>query len=117
MLDHDLSLNDFQNMQPPAALREKLAHVAELSQNQPFDTKPATEKTEVWLGRTQTRLFAVFICYDSRPSLIRAHLARRENIDQDDSVSLLVDPFQDRRRGILFQVNPMRAVRRRVGWR
>ena len=106
MLDHDLTLADFPNMQPSPALQQKLAHVAELSQNQPFDTKPASEKTEVWLGRTHTALFAVFICYDSRPNLMRAHLARRENIDQDDYVSLLVDPFQDRRRGILFEVNP-----------
>lgn len=105
-LEHGLTLADFPGMQPTPALRDKLAHVAELSQNQPFDTKPASERTEVWLARTRTTLYTVFICYDSRPALIRSHLARRENIDQDDSVSLLVDPFQDRRRGILFQVNP-----------
>ena len=107
LLDRDLTLADFPNMQPSPELHEKLAHIAELSQNQPFDTRPASEKTEVWLGRTHTTLFAVFICYDTRPNLMRAHLARRENIDQDDFVSLLVDPFQDRRRGILFEVNPI----------
>ncbi|MFN2977199.1 carbohydrate binding family 9 domain-containing protein [Terriglobus aquaticus] len=115
LLEHDLSLADFQDMQPSPALRDKLAHIAELSQNQPFDTKPASEKTEVWLGRTHTTLFAVFVCYDSRPNLMRAHLARRENIDQDDYVSLLVDPFQDRRRGILFEVNPL-GVQADANW-
>ncbi len=115
MLDHGLTLADFPNMEPAPALHGKLAHVAELSQNQPFDTKPASERTEVWLGRTHTALFAVFICYDSRPNLMRAHLARRENIDQDDFVSLLVDPFQDRRRGILFEVNPL-GVQADANW-
>ena len=105
-IDHDLSLNDFAGMKPTAALREHLAHVANLVQNQPFDGKPATERTEVWLARTDTAFFAVFVCYDHRPETIRGHLARRENISADDSVGLLLDAFQDRRRGVLFQLNP-----------
>ncbi|MBE7181438.1 MAG: carbohydrate binding family 9 domain-containing protein, partial [Terriglobus roseus] len=115
LLDRPVSLADFSNMEPVPALRGKLAYVAELSQNQPFDTKPASERTEVWLGRTRTTLFVVFACHDSRPNLMRAHLARRENIDQDDYVSLLVDPFQDRRRGILFEVNPL-GVQADANW-
>lgn len=106
MLDHDLTLGDFAGMKPTPALRDKLAHVADMIQNQPLDGKPATERTEVWLGRTHTSFFAVFVCYDHLPATMRSHLARRENIGNDDSVGLLLDPFQDRRRGILFQLNP-----------
>ena len=115
LLDHDLSLADFPNMQPSQVLRDKLGHIPEFTQNEPFDTKPASEKTEVWLARTHTTLFVVFVCYDSRPSLMRAHLARREAIDQDDYVSILVDPFQDRRRGVLFEVNPL-GVQADANW-
>ena len=39
-------------------------------------------------------------------SEIRGHLARRENILKDDNVSVLLDPFQDHRIGVLFIVNP-----------
>ena len=105
-LEHDLTLNDFADMKPAPALQDKLAHVPEMVQNQPADGKPATEHTEVWLGRTETTLFAVFICYDHRPATIRGHLARRENIGADDSVGLLLDTFEDRRHGVLFQLNP-----------
>ncbi len=106
LLEHDLSLGDFAGMKPTPALAEKLAHVGAMVQNQPQDGKPATEPTEVWLGRTSTTLFAVFVCFDHQPATLRGHLARRENISNDDSVGLLLDPFQDRRRGILFQLNP-----------
>ena len=106
MLDHDLTLGDFVGMKPSAAARQKLAYVNEMVQNQPQDGKPATERTEVWLGRTHTTFFVVFVCYDHQPQTMRSHLARRENISNDDSVGLLLDPFQDRRRGVLFQLNP-----------
>jgi hypothetical protein len=75
-------------------------------QNQPTDGAPATEKTEVWLGRTSSALYVVFVCFDDHPELIRTHLARRENITKDDYVSIVFDPFQDRQRGVEFQVNP-----------
>ncbi len=105
-IDHDLSLADFDGMKPKAALRDKLAFASEFVQNQPADGKPPTERTEAYLGRTATTFFAAFVCYDSRVSTIRGHLSRRENIGADDSVGLLLDPFQDRRRGVLFQLNP-----------
>ncbi len=41
----------------------------------------------------------------SASGLIRNHLSRRENILNDDNVTVLLDPFQDRRHGVLFQVN------------
>jgi Domain of unknown function (DUF5916) len=106
LLDHGLTLADFAGMQPRPELRERLAHLGGFIQNQPTDGAPATEKTEVWLGRTSTALYVVFVCFDDHPELIRSHLARRENITKDDYVSIVFDPFQDRQRGVEFQVNP-----------
>ncbi len=105
-IDRAVTLNDFSGMKPSAWVSENLARTDAFVQNQPPDGKPPTERTEVWMGRTETTLFAVFVCYDHRTGAIRGHLARRENISADDSVGLLLDPFQDRRRGVLFQLNP-----------
>lgn len=92
-------------MAPREDLRSKLTSVSEFIQSSPDDGSPVTEKTEVWMAYTKTTLYFVFICHDSQPNLIRDHLARRENIAFDDSVSVLLDPFQDRRIGVYFTVN------------
>ena len=105
LIDQPLRLEDFAGMQPRADLRDKLGQVSGFIQNTPSDGKQATEATEVWLGHTKSTFYAVFLCFDSHPSLIRTHLARRENIQNDDNVTVLLDPFQDRRRGVQFQVN------------
>jgi hypothetical protein len=105
LIDQALHLSDFPNMAPRAELRGKLASVSDFIQSVPVDGSPATEKTEVWMGYSKTMLYFVFICHDSHPNLIRDHLARRENIFFDDTVSVLLDPFQDRRIGVYFTVN------------
>ena len=106
LIDSPLHLTDFPGMRPRADLRARLAHVSDFIQNSPFDGQPATEKTEVWMAHTKSTLYFVFICYDRHPELIRGHLARRENILNDDGVAVGLDPFRDRRLGTLFRVNP-----------
>ena len=105
-INKPLTLADFAGMEPKPELRAQLARLGGFIQNTPTDGAPATERTEVWLGRTSTDLYVVFLCFDKHPELIRSHLARRENILNDDYVSVNLDPFQDRRRGVEFQVNP-----------
>ncbi len=106
LIDQGLHLADFAGMAPRAGLRSRLAMVADFIQNTPADGQPATEKTEVWLARTKSTIYFVFICYDRHPELIRSHLARRENILNDDGVAVLFDPFRDRRLGVFLRVNP-----------
>jgi hypothetical protein len=106
LISDPLKLGDFAGMAPRPGLRSKLAEVSEFIQQYPHDGQTGTEKTEVWMAHTRTVLYFVFLCYDRQPSQIRGHLARRENIQTDDNVSILLDPFQDRRKGVLFSVNP-----------
>ena len=106
LLEHPVTLSDFPDMKPRPELRDKLAHLTQFIQNSPVDGAPATEATEVYLGRTGSALYIVFVCFDRHPELIRTHLARRENILKDDYVTVNLDPFQDRQRGVEFQVNP-----------
>ncbi len=105
-LSAPLRLADFEGMKPTEALADHLAHVSDFIQTAPNDGQPATEKTDVYLGYTPTTLYVVFVCFDHHPGLIRSHLARRENVTADDNVVVLVDPFQDHRRGVYFQLNP-----------
>jgi hypothetical protein len=106
LLDRPISLRDFPDMAPTPDLKDKLGHLTQFIQNTPTDGAPATEPTEVYIGRTNTTLYIVFLCFDRHPELIRTHLARRENILKDDYVTVNLDPFQDRQRGVEFQVNP-----------
>ncbi len=106
LLSSPLTLADFAGMEPRPELKDKLGHLVPFIQNAPVDGAPATERTEVYLARTGTALYVVFLCFDQHPELIRTHLARRENILKDDYVTVNLDPFQDRQRGVEFQVNP-----------
>ncbi|MFZ1941126.1 MAG: DUF5916 domain-containing protein [Terracidiphilus sp.] len=106
LIARSLHLSDFPNMQPRPELRSRLAMVSGFIQNTPNDGQPATQRTEVWMAHTKSTLYFVFICYDDHPDLIRGHLARRENILTDDYVTVLLDPFRDRRLGVGFSVNP-----------
>ncbi len=115
LIEQTLHLSDFPNMQPRAELRKRLAEVSDFIQNTPTDGQPATEKTEVWLARTRSAIYFVFICFDGQPNLIRSHLARRENILNDDGVAIFLDPFRDRRLGTEFRVNPM-GVQADAAW-
>jgi hypothetical protein len=107
LLAEGLKLSDFAGMEPRQELKEKLLHITGFIQNSPSDGEPATEETEVWLGHTKTTFYLVFICHDRHPEQIRGHLARRENVGNDDNVWVVFDPFQDHRKGVLFKVNPM----------
>jgi hypothetical protein len=106
LLKEGLKLSEFTGMGPGPALKEKLVEVTGFVQNTPKDGEPATERTEVWIGHTRSTIYFVFICHDHSPAAIRGHLARRENTSGDDTVSVLLDPFQDRQKGVLFTVNP-----------
>ena len=110
-----LRLSDFAGMKPRPELKDKLLKITGFIQNSPSDGKPASEETEVWMGYTKSTFYLVFICYDHHADQIRGHLARRENILNDDNVSVLFDPFQDHRKGVLFTVNPV-GVQADAAW-
>ena len=115
LLPAGLRLADFEQMAPSEPLKGKLAKIENFTQNAPNNGQPPTERTDAYLGRTRTSLQIAFVCFDTRPADIRRHLARRENITTDDNVGILLDPFADRRHGVLFQVNPL-GVQADAAW-
>jgi hypothetical protein len=106
LLTEPLRLSDFAGMEPKPELKSQLVKVTGFVQNAPNDGERATQQTDVWISHTRYTIYFVFICHDDRPGAIRRHLARRENISGDDTVSVLLDPFQDRRKGVFFSINP-----------
>jgi hypothetical protein len=104
-INQPLKLDDFAGMVPHPELRDKLVHVTGFTQQQPADGKPASEATEVWMAFSRSTLYFVFLCHDSHTDQVRTHLARRENVQTDDNVVVLLDAFQDHRTGVMFQVN------------
>ncbi len=76
-------------------------------QIEPGDNLAASEKTEVFLAADRETLFIAFRAYDSDPSAIRARVSKRDDINEDDLVVLLLDTFNDRQRAYRFTFNPL----------
>tara|TARA_R100001143_G_C3357747_1_gene133588 strand:- start:548 stop:2770 length:2223 start_codon:yes stop_codon:yes gene_type:complete len=101
------TLADFAGMRPATPLASNMRKVDNFTQRQPNDGQSATQATEVYLGYDNDNLYAVFLAFDAQPNQIRANLSSRENIDGDDSVTLIVDTFNDQRSGYAFQTTPL----------
>jgi hypothetical protein len=74
-------------------------------QERPVEGAPATERTEVRLAFDSANLYVAVTAYYSDARLIRANLRDRDQTEQDDTVAVLFDPFQDQQRAYLFSVN------------
>ncbi len=106
-IDTAPSLEEFLGMQLPARWQGKLQKIDKLTQRVPSDGAPASQRTEIYLGYDDKNLYSVFVCFDSEPQKLRAHLARREDIFSDDTVEIMLDTFHDRRRAYAFMSNPL----------
>lgn len=76
----------------------------------PGDNVPPPVRTDFLVTYDDQNLYAAWKAQDPDPSQIRAHLMDRDAIDtfvQDDHVVLMVDPFNDERRGFQFRINPL----------
>ena len=86
--------------------REAELTVSDFRQYIPGDGNPASERTTAYLSYDQKNLYVVFVCRDD-PAQVRAHLSKREDIDQDDGVGIYLDTFLDRQRAYYFFSNPL----------
>jgi hypothetical protein len=76
-------------------------------QYQPVDGRLAEEQTEVLAWYAPDAIYFGIIARDRNPAAIRATVADRDNIDNDDNVVINLDTFHDRRRAFFFGVNPL----------
>lgn len=76
-------------------------------QIQPGDNSEPSESTEVLIGHTREYLFLAIHALDSSPASIRARVTRRDDVFNDDYVSVFLDTYNDRQRAYAFHFNPL----------
>jgi hypothetical protein len=72
----------------------------------PSDSSPASARTEMLAGYDARFIYFAFHAYDD-VSQIRANVAKRDNIFDDDVVGLILDTFNDKRRAYELFFNPL----------
>jgi hypothetical protein len=100
------ALEDFLGMKPEGEIALQMAKVTGFVQRNPHDGEKASEDTAAYLGYDQKNLYIVFVCFDD-PRKVRARMSRREDIQDDDQVEVMLDTFHDRRRAYAFQTTPL----------
>jgi Domain of unknown function (DUF5916)/Carbohydrate family 9 binding domain-like len=95
-------IEDFLESRP----REAELTITDFRQNIPGDGDPASESTTAYLSYDQKNLYVVFDCKDASGN-VRAHLSKREDLDQDDGVGVFLDTFHDKHRAYYYFSNPL----------
>ncbi|HET9066159.1 MAG TPA: DUF5916 domain-containing protein [Gemmatimonadales bacterium] len=75
-------------------------------QSAPVDGRPAEDSTVVLLWYDTDALHVGILAYDRVPGSVRATVSDRDNIDNDDRITIYLDTFNDHRRAYFFGVNP-----------
>ncbi|PYP60488.1 MAG: hypothetical protein DMD40_00570 [Gemmatimonadetes bacterium] len=79
------------------------------SQYRPVDSRPAEDSTQVLVFYASDAIYFGIRAFEKHGTVVRATLADRDNIGADDNIQILLDTFNDRRRALLFAVNPLGA--------
>jgi hypothetical protein len=89
---------------------ERAPFIGPLTQREPLEGREATERTDVRILFDEQALYIGIVCHESHAGgLVSTQLTRDANLDVDDRVTIVLDPFFDHRNGFFFQVNPAGA--------
>ncbi len=86
----------WQNIQP----------VSGFFQHDPKNGEKASEETQVWVVYDQKYIYFAFFMKDSQPNKIWAELTPRNGYDNNDSITVILDAYNDKRTSISFTLNP-----------
>ncbi len=84
------------------------ASLRDFHQTQPGDNTVPSYPTTILLGYDKERLYLGIHAADD-PKKVRATVAKRDDITNDDYVAIYLDTFNDRRRAYLLMFNPLGA--------
>ena len=79
--------------------------LADFYQTQPGDNIPPSHLTEVLIGYDSKHLYVAFHAYDD-PQKVRATVPKRDQIFNDDTVRLILDTYNDKRKAYILAFNP-----------
>ncbi len=85
---------------------QKAAVLKDFYQIQPGDNVPPSKPTEVLIGFDPKFLYIAFKVTDE-PEKVRATVAKRDNIFNDDYVGFMLDTFNDKRKAFEIFFNPL----------
>ena len=89
------------------AVWARAAIVDDLHQTEPIEYATPFEHTEILILYDDDALYIGARLYDTDPKLITANNMRQnDNVAQDDRFYVTIDPFNDRRSGYYFGINP-----------
>jgi hypothetical protein len=75
-------------------------------QYDPVNGSRSSEETYVWAAYDQNYVYFAFLMKDSQPNKIWAELTPRNEFDNNDSITLILDAYNDNRTSITFSLNP-----------
>jgi len=75
-------------------------------QYDPVNGSKASEETLVWAAYDQNYVYFAFLMKDAQPDKIWAELTPRNEFDNNDSITLILDAYNDNRTSITFSLNP-----------
>jgi hypothetical protein len=82
------------------------ATLKDFYQTQPGDNTAASQPTELLLGYDARFLYVAFRAHDE-PGKVRATVAKRDSVLEDDNVRIILDTFNDQRRAYVMVFNPL----------
>ena len=89
---------------------ENAAPIGSLTQREPVEGGAPTEPTDVRVLFDDDFIYVGIVCHEAHPHrIISTQLTRDANLDVDDRVTIVLDPFFDHRNGFFFEVNPSGA--------
>ena len=99
-LDGRLDEPDWQRAEPIGPLRQR----------EPIENSEPSEETAVRVLYDDNALYLAIVCADRSPrEIVSTQLTRDAELDVDDNITIVLDPFFDHRNGFFFQVNPAGA--------
>lgn len=85
---------------------EKTEPVSDFFQFDPVNGVRASEETYVWAAYNKKYIFFAFLMKDAKPGKIWAELTPRNSYEDNDSITIILDTYNDKRTSIQFTVNP-----------
>jgi hypothetical protein len=75
-------------------------------QTEPGDNIAPSKPTEVWVMYDEKNLYVAFKCWDEKDK-IRATIAKRDEVFNEDNVRMWLDTYNDQRRAYVLGFNPL----------